>query len=718
MTFPTDLTDLNQWICWQYTDDDPPRKIPKRITGLEARANDPETWSSFDDAESNAAFFSGVAFVFSEDDPFTGIDLDNCIDEDGGLRDWVWPIISRFDGLAYAEVSPSGTGIKLITRAKKPENASCVHQFGGSKQQLECYDNRRYWCMTGDVYNRNTTIGDGQAAVDWLCENYLTPQQPQQKKTAATPPRLITAGGSSAPIDHLRRRAEAYLQSVPWPAEGDRNNTCFSVGGNLAAIDHNGLRLPEADVVLMVKDWAAVCDPTFPPEEVEQAVRSSFVNGTAREPKLYEERQPAQVVASEWEEPVPEDENAESDSPDIPGKLYTKMPGLMGEVFSYINESSIYYLPEAFLASTLSLMSVLTGRKIQGLKGMRTNLFCITAAPTGSGKDYGRKCIEKILMEADSLDFLGPEGFTAGSAIISELEHHPAKLFQLDEFGQTLRAIRSVSATSHVRAISDTLLKLYTSASGVFRPTGYSDRSRNKAIVQPHVVINATTTPEALWQAMSRESVAEGLLGRFTLFEGSYQHIGEIDLKDVAIPESVIKRVQWWRDYSPTRGNVENRHPQPTRLDFIEDAEERLRGHMTQCANKRLREDSIRAAVWSRVAERSQKLALMHAASRGSMSVTLEDVDWGIALSNAIARKTCYRFTMGASDNEQEATKKKILAIIAENGPLTKREVTRKTQFVTKRERDAILEDLVDGGFIFQFSASKRGQNVTQFRAR
>ena len=56
----------------------------------------------------------GVGFVFTADDPFVGIDLDDCI-ENGELHPDAVEIVRQLD--SYTELSPSGSGIHVIIRA-------------------------------------------------------------------------------------------------------------------------------------------------------------------------------------------------------------------------------------------------------------------------------------------------------------------------------------------------------------------------------------------------------------------------------------------------------------------------------------------------------------------------------------------------------------------------------------------------------------------------
>jgi hypothetical protein len=166
---PEELKTLRRWHNWRDVDG---TKIPIQVNGNAAKSNDPTTWTDFETADA----FGMLAFELG--DGYAGVDLDNCLDVFGELRSWAWKIVDRFDGVAYMEISPSGRGIKFITRGAKPAGSRCVHKIGDDKQQIECYDKTRFWTVTGNVYNRQREIGDGQEALDWLCGEYLTPVAP------------------------------------------------------------------------------------------------------------------------------------------------------------------------------------------------------------------------------------------------------------------------------------------------------------------------------------------------------------------------------------------------------------------------------------------------------------------------------------------------------------------------------------------------------------
>ena len=118
LNIPPQLASRSQWVLWKIEKrDGKSTKVPYSARGGNARTSQPETWESFDAvltilaAEPNR--YNGLGFVFTPDDPFCGVDLDDCLNPDGTLKDWAAPITAMFDG-TYCEVSPSGTGLKLF----------------------------------------------------------------------------------------------------------------------------------------------------------------------------------------------------------------------------------------------------------------------------------------------------------------------------------------------------------------------------------------------------------------------------------------------------------------------------------------------------------------------------------------------------------------------------------------------------------------------------
>ena len=129
--------------------------------------------------------------MFSPDDHYCGIDLDNCIDASGKIKAWAEPIIDKLKPVAFGEVSPSGDGTKFWTRATLPPEAKHKAYLVEGADAIEAYDQLRYFTVTG---RGKGDIGDGQQVIDWLCAEYLSTTTPQP--TAPTLPRSVPTSGN------------------------------------------------------------------------------------------------------------------------------------------------------------------------------------------------------------------------------------------------------------------------------------------------------------------------------------------------------------------------------------------------------------------------------------------------------------------------------------------------------------------------------------------
>ena len=157
---PIELKKINRWVMWKYVEigeGETKRlsKLPMQTNGAPASSTNPKHWSDFFTVEEayQSGKFSGVGFVFSEDDNLVGIDIDDCRDPDSGeLTDFAQNIIDNVEG--YVEISPSQTGVKIFTRANF-QHAHVDHTIG-----LECYPHARYFTVTGAILQGNVPASE------------------------------------------------------------------------------------------------------------------------------------------------------------------------------------------------------------------------------------------------------------------------------------------------------------------------------------------------------------------------------------------------------------------------------------------------------------------------------------------------------------------------------------------------------------------------------
>ena len=159
---PKELIQQNSWICWRAELNPSTDKVDKvpinALTGSRASSTNQQTWAPFRVAREyylSHTDISGVGFVFTPEDPYTGIDLDDCIKPNlkrpriesyDDIQDWAIEIIEIFN--TYTEVSPSGHGVKLWIKNSGLDKGRRNDEYHGGG--VEIYSKSRYFTVTGD----------------------------------------------------------------------------------------------------------------------------------------------------------------------------------------------------------------------------------------------------------------------------------------------------------------------------------------------------------------------------------------------------------------------------------------------------------------------------------------------------------------------------------------------------------------------------------------
>lgn len=176
-----DLKELQQWcVCNN-------RKVPQ----WEGRnADHAEHNQSFEEARQLAEEHNlYVGFSLRDDDGIVGLDFDSCRDPNTGEFDaWARPWLERLAGYGYFDISPSGTGVKVLVRGNWPVNArnSCeikdktAKSRDGKTPAIEVYQGRQFFALTGESVEgySDPDLRDAQPVLESLLL-----QLPYQKDT-------------------------------------------------------------------------------------------------------------------------------------------------------------------------------------------------------------------------------------------------------------------------------------------------------------------------------------------------------------------------------------------------------------------------------------------------------------------------------------------------------------------------------------------------------
>ncbi|HML68267.1 MAG TPA: hypothetical protein PKA81_07695 [Clostridia bacterium] len=202
LQFPTVLAERRQWICWRLepsSKGDRPNKTPySPHANRRASSIDPTTWGTLEEARMACEKYNytGLGFVFTNDDDFVGVDIDHCRNKDtGALNETAAAIASK--AATYTEISPSGEGLHLFFHGTIPSGGN-----KNSKTGVEMYAFGRYFTMTGNrLENAPMAVMKDSGALAWIHATYI--KTPKQEKPIP---------GRKAPIE---RKKKLRLAAVP-----------------------------------------------------------------------------------------------------------------------------------------------------------------------------------------------------------------------------------------------------------------------------------------------------------------------------------------------------------------------------------------------------------------------------------------------------------------------------------------------------------------------
>ena len=284
---PSELKQRRQWVLWRYElRHGKWSKVPKTPGGHNASTANPSTWSDFDTviAAYERGGFDGIGFVFVAGGGLVGVDLDNCIDDNGNLAPRAQQIVEQLD--SYTERSPSGHGVHVILAGQLPPGSTRRR-----RGPVEMYDSGRYFCTTGDhLDGTRTTIEERTEALAELhSELFAEPaalhriHSAPDDAAAASDEEIIAAIEANVDV-RLLRLWRGDTSDYPSQSEADWalcNDLVLLCGGDRARID----RLFRRSGLMRTKWDELRGEQTYGERTIENAIVGAD-QASARTPEL------------------------------------------------------------------------------------------------------------------------------------------------------------------------------------------------------------------------------------------------------------------------------------------------------------------------------------------------------------------------------------------------------------------------------------------------
>lgn len=416
----------------------------------------------------------------------------------------------------------------------------------------------------------------------------------------------------------------------------------------------------------------------------------------------------------------------------FPGRLLN-MPGLPGQIASFINETSLFPQPVLALGASIAACGAIMAHKVRTESDLRTNFYTLGIAPTGAAKEHAPSILGLIFSEMGMSNLIIGKP-KSGSAIFTALhDHKGVGLILWDEYGVSLKMQASKHAPTHQREIKSVMMEIFSKSRTVYVCDTYADSRSNprREIQQPCLSLYGSSTPVHFYAALTGNDVIDGFLPRFLLFESrDYSILPDIKASAIpTVPHHIIDAIKPWKERSTCtveKGNLADAiriSPEVIPMDekagkmftdFIID-----RRIMMDKMNKS--GDSNIAALCSRTAEHAGKLALV--AHEGN-TITSSVMQWAIDLAEFSSQHIISAISDFVSANDLEAEIKRVYRWFKKQSEdkekwITTGDITRAFQDISARTRAEIIQTLVQQGKLSEERSTmgKSGRPSVRFRA-
>ena len=392
-----------------------------------------------------------------------------------------------------------------------------------------------------------------------------------------------------------------------------------------------------------------------------------------------------------------------------------KPTGLLGELCSWMNLTSLREQPFLSLAASLTFLGALFGRKVRDHLGSRSNLYCMGVAPSSAGKQHALNQIRNLCSTTGCVDLLGGDYIASDSAIEERISRTPATLFLWDEIGHLLAHIRSGTSRNHAQVVS-LLMKLYSAAGSMYLGREYAEKERQRSIIQPCCCIYGTSTPDRFTSGITPDELQDGWLSRCLVFYSSSMPRKNRNRERYReIPDRIIQQVRAWYELKVVREtgselsrlvteNYDEQQPEQITIPAERSAEQIFITFDDETTNYGKSHPQL-ARLWGKGEENARRIALVVAAGESFESpvITPQIADYACRLIRYLLIDFGEKIVPEIVSSETEKNKRKVYRVIndAGKGGITMQYLTRATRWSNQRGRRDILDDLFAAGDVF-----------------
>ncbi len=578
-----------------------------------------------------------------------------CVDFDGVLKDGQVNQADIPEFNSYTEISPSGTGLHVLIA--RPLDKEPITFDDGNDWVGYIGSDSKFFTVSLDRWGKQTEIEDDPELVDWVMKrntevlgaNKTEISAPKGKRVVQSSTRAKTSRANwfeHLPA-HLKAKCAAEMLSTLPPKFASGYDTWIAVGMALKLVDE-GYELFDVwdewsktasnyDVLLLDKWNGFAINPIEPKELVTIGTLIRWAQKHGWEPEAWQRvaqnfklngsvEDLAAKIAKTAKTPrhkpnIQEDTNKSTKPKDqaLLDEYLTRPGGLVEDLTDFGAQRSNRLTRLPALGGALAAVSALTQRRyIIVTPGFQTSpgLQVVVVGETGTGKEITRDIVHEICRLSDDI-FLA-EAYASSAAMHRALNHKPVQMWANDEFGRFLKAASKDTNGGHDYGIITMAMKLHTMYAKTLPERIYSSENPKPAVNHPLLITAHTTTPKALNDAMSVDTVVDGMLGRMLVLKVDGTPLLKLlsEVNAAALPSEISRQIEGLRNKFLAEGLKQNQATMTVDgMDghmFIaitpeKAAEQRLEGIRQECEEQAT--TGVARALWSRAYEQILRVA-------------------------------------------------------------------------------------------------------------
>ena len=389
----------------------------------------------------------------------------------------------------------------------------------------------------------------------------------------------------------------------------------------------------------------------------------------------------------------------------IPDHLFD-VPGFVSELMGYTLRTAPYPNRALAFAGAFALLGHLSGRKYKDEYDTRPNLYFLSLAASGTGKQHPRGVNVSLAALKGFASEMG-DYFASGEGLEDSFLSNPCMFYQIDEADTLFNTVKMKDTRAEM--ISSMLLRMYSESNSVHimrkKALQRGQPASSSSIIQPHLTFLGTAVPKFFYASLSERVMANGLLARCLVLEAGKR--GEANDNAVAeeFPERVLSDITdlirighenaLFSEFPQTRTV-----PMEARAKLLLKDVRREADAMYAKYDQSSNANECALALWARAGEKVSKFALVRAISQDVNAPVIreEDIAWARTLVFHATRRMLFMAGLYAYDGEFDRQMKRVMQkVSAKSGRLSYRNLLRSIS-MEKDELKRVLETLIARG--------------------